>query len=35
LALAMNTKTAARGAIWTGININWSRRTGRLQSATI
>ena len=24
-----------RVAIWTGININWSKRTGRLQLATI
>ena len=35
LALATNTKTAARVAIWTGINIKWSERTGRLQLATI
>jgi hypothetical protein len=25
----------ARVAIWMGININWSKRTGRLQLATI
>jgi hypothetical protein len=25
----------ARVAIWTGININWSKQTGRLQLATI